>query len=191
MTGRRPSLRLGSPVVGAPGGAGRSHVPWRESPNDLRVRALYYSTRKLHTSPCSLRLDEWWLRSVIFVSTVAGVEDFRSDKSESAEGHGRARRAWDAYARRVNSVLLPALDPAIKRWASSATGDLLGFWMTWHLYGGFEGLEEIGMASRTIWRKVAKFRRAFGVHPDDYRLPGVKLDQAEFWEAIRASKSGE
>jgi hypothetical protein len=125
------------------------------------------------------------------VSTVAGVSDFRSDKSETFEGQGRARRAWDAYARRVNGVLLPALDPAIKRWASSATGDLLGFWMTWHLYGGFEGLEEIGMAPRTIWRKVAKFRRTFGVHPDDYTLPGVKLDHDAFWQAIQASKTSE
>ena len=122
---------------------------------------------------------------------MAGVSDFRSDKSETFEGQGKARRAWDAYARRVNSVLLPALDPAIKRWASSATGDLLGFWMTWHLYGGFEGLEEIGMAPRTIWRKVAKFRRAFGVHPDDYRLPGVTVDHDAFWDAIKSSEAGE
>jgi hypothetical protein len=131
------------------------------------------------------------LLTAIRDSTFGLVSDFRSDKSESVEGQGRARRAWDAYAKRVNSVLLPAADPGIKRWAASATGDLLGFWMTWHLYGGFEGLQEIGMPPRTIWRKVAKFRRAFGVHPDDYRLPGVKIDHDAFWEAIRSAKAAE
>ena len=81
------------------------------------------------------------------------MTDFRSDRSESPEGQGRARRAWDAYARRVSKVAspvaLPLMEPAIRRVANTMTVDLLGFWMAWHIYGGFEGLVEFGMHPST------------------------------------------
>jgi hypothetical protein len=119
------------------------------------------------------------------------VTDFRSDRSESPEGTGRARRVWDAYARRVSAVgrpvLAPVLDPAINRYAHNATVDLLGFWMAWQLHGGFEGLVEFGMHPSTVWRKVRRFRQVFGAHPDDYRFPGVKIDAAKYWDAARRS----
>jgi len=113
------------------------------------------------------------------------VADFRSDRSDSPEGKGRARRAWDAYAKRVNAVGLPVLEPAIERMAKSMTVDLLGFWMAWHLYGGFEGLVEFGMHPSTVWRKVKRFRLTFGAHPDEFTFPGVAIDARAYWDAAR------
>lgn len=113
--------------------------------------------------------------------------DFRSDPSESPEGKGRARWAWDAYAKAVNSAALPVLEPAIERVASRMTVDLVGFWVAWHLHGGFEGLVEAGMSPRTVWRKVQKFRAAFGEHPDTFELAGVRVDPQAYWDAARSS----
>ena len=77
-----------------------------------------------------------------------------------------------------------AVGPVVRRAARVYTMDQLGFWMAWHLYGGFEGVQEaFGMHPTTIWRKVAKFRKTFGVHPDEFRLPGVTIDQKAFWDA--------
>lgn len=118
-----------------------------------------------------------------------GMVDFRSAPMQSPEGAGKARRAWDAYARTVNKVaapvVMPVLDPAIQRLAHSMTVDMLGFWMAWHIYGGFEGLVEFGMHPSTVWRKVKRFRTVFGEHPDTYEFPGVKLDPEAYWEAAR------
>jgi len=113
------------------------------------------------------------------------VTDFRSDRSESPEGNGRARRTWDAYAKGVNALALPLLEPSIAHVANTMTVDLLGFWMAWHLHGGFEGLVEFGMHPSTVWRRVKRFRLAFGMHPDEYRFPGVEIDPTKYWEAAR------
>lgn len=111
--------------------------------------------------------------------------DFRSSPSDSAEGRGIARRAWDAYAARVE----PAIRPAAENFAAKWTADMLGFYMAWHLYGGFEGLQEgLGMHPSTIWRKVAKFRRLFGVHPDEAEFAGVKIDREAFWNNGASAK---
>jgi hypothetical protein len=119
------------------------------------------------------------------------VKDFRSERSESPEGKGRARRAWDAYAKTVNMVVTgPLFEPSIRRVAHSMTVDLLGFWMAWHIYGGFEGLVEYGMHPSTVWRKVRRFRSVFGVHPDEFVLPGVTIDPAAYWEAARSGQVG-
>ena len=84
---------------------------------------------------------------------VAVVVDFRSDPSESVEGKGIARRAWDAYADRVNKMASPALDPVAAAWGRKITEDLVGFWVMWHALGGFEGLQKFGM------HKVAHFEQ--------------------------------
>jgi hypothetical protein len=110
--------------------------------------------------------------------------DFRSDKSESFEGKGIARRTWEAYARRVNAITGPMLRGPIRHAGATETADMLGFWLLWHLYGGFEGLEEIGMHRSTIFRKVKRFRTYFKVHPDEYKVPGVTLDPETFWKAF-------
>lgn len=110
--------------------------------------------------------------------------DFRSDPSESPEGKGRARRAWDAYAK----GLLPISQPIGKVWARKATTEMVGFWVLWHVYGGFEGLHErYGMHPATIWRKVAKFRLAFGVHPDEFDFPGITVDPVAYWTGAAAA----
>ena len=106
--------------------------------------------------------------------------DFRSDPSDSPEGLGKARRAWDAYSR---AVTVP-MQPVAKAWARRATADVIGFWVLWHTFGGFEGLEQnYGMHKSTIWRKVAKFRMAFNAHPDEFVIPGITLDTESFWAA--------
>ena len=54
--------------------------------------------------------------------------------------------------------------------------DLMGFWLAWHLEGGFDGLQRMGMSRASIYRRVSLFRRTLGMHPDEYQLPGVDLD---------------
>src|SRR4051794_38725857 len=120
------------------------------------------------------------------------TEDFRSARSESAEGRGIARRAWDAYAAKVNEIASPVVEPLAERIAAPLAGDLVGFWVVWHLEGGFEGLRRIGMSRSSIYRRIKLFRRAYGQHPDEFVMPGVSLDVAEYhvgWAAHAASKS--
>ncbi len=113
--------------------------------------------------------------------------DFRSDPMESPEGKGRARRAWDAYSRAVNTVVGPVARPAVESLARKHVLDLVGFWVAWHLYGGFEGLvEHVGMHPSTVWRKVKSFRTTFGEHPDVFEMPGVTIDADAYWAAAAA-----
>ena len=103
-------------------------------------------------------------------------KDFRADRMPSPEGHGVARanfrRAWDAYAKALEPVSKPVARWAAVRW----TEDLLGFWLMWHLEGGFEGLQRLGMSRSAVYRRISSFRKVFHEHPDVYRLPGVTLD---------------
>ena len=107
------------------------------------------------------------------------MTDFRSNRMESPEGRGRARRAWDAYAKAVTR----AAEPHARRVAAPIGVDLMGFWLTWHLEGGFEGLRKLGMSRASIYRRVSAFRRYTGYHPDEYEMPGVKLDLGEYQRA--------
>jgi len=66
--------------------------------------------------------------------------------------------------------------------------DLFGFWLLWHLYGGFEGLEKFGMHPSTIWRKIARFRKMTGQHPDVFRMPGVEIDPEAYWAAANGAE---
>jgi hypothetical protein len=103
--------------------------------------------------------------------------DFRSDPMESPEGHGVARRAWDAYRGGMEKALGPLVRPV----AAGVAVDLVGFWVVWHLHGGFEGLQRLGMPRSTIYWNIKKFRTAYGAHPDEYKLAGVKIDPAAYW----------
>src|SRR4051812_24823077 len=98
----------------------------------------------------------------------------------SAEGRGLARRAWESYHRTTKRAVTPAIEkllgPAIKDYSASTVSDLIGFWLLWQLEGGFEGLQQMGMSRASIYRKVSTFRRLFGAHPDEFRLPGVDWD---------------
>lgn len=109
--------------------------------------------------------------------------DFRSDPMSTPEGEGRARKAWASYAKYVNKNITPFLAPALDPIAAGMVGDLIGFWVMWHLYGGFEGLEEFGMHKSTIWRKVARFRRITGEHPDVFQMPGITIDPKAYWSS--------
>ena len=117
--------------------------------------------------------------------------DFRSDPSESAEGKGLARRAWDAYAQRVNQITSPTLDPVAEAWARKLTEELVGFWVMWHVLGGFEGLERYGMHKTTIWRKVKKFRMILGQHPDEYKFQGITIEPTKVWDSMAAEQTDE
>jgi hypothetical protein len=94
-----------------------------------------------------------------------------------------ARRAWDTYASTVDKVARPVIEPAAYAVARKWTEDMLGFWLMWHLLGGFEGLEAFGMHRATIWRKVKKFRTMYGEHPDSFRFEGVTIDPSKAWSA--------
>ena len=111
------------------------------------------------------------------------MADFRSDKMPSVEGYGNAqgrwRAAWDAYSRAANKVAGPAVAPVARTLGFQWTTDSLGFWLLWHLEGGFEGLRAMGMSRSGIYRRVSSFRKLTGKHPDDFELAGVHLDVAE------------
>ena len=120
------------------------------------------------------------------------MTDFRSDRMESPEGRGIARRAWDAYVGAVGKVTTPALRPLVQMYAAGSVTDLLGFWAVWHLEGGFEGLRRLGMSRASIYRRVKLFRIAFGAHPDEFEMPGITLDLERYrsgWAAYHAAKA--
>lgn len=104
--------------------------------------------------------------------------DFRSDRMDSPEGRGKARQAWEAYVGAVSKVTTPALRPLVQRYAAGSVVDLIGFWVVWHLEGGFEGLQRMGMSRASIYRRIKLFRIAFGAHPDEFEMPGISLDVA-------------
>lgn len=121
--------------------------------------------------------------------------DYRSDRSASPEGAGRARRAWDAYAAAVNKTvgptLMPIVRPALEPIARNYMADMIGFWVLWHLYGGFEGLERYGYHRATIYRKIKRFRHFTGVHPDEWTVEGITIDPEAYWAAAAAAVAGE
>ncbi len=106
------------------------------------------------------------------------VSDFRSARMASPEGKGIARRAWNAYAGAVKAA--PGVETLSRKIAIPLTLDITGFWLLWHLEGGFEGLQRLGMSRSSIYRRISLFRRALGVHPDEYEMPGVKLDITKY-----------
>lgn len=120
------------------------------------------------------------------IDILFGVSDFRSDRMPSVEGHGRARAAWEAYKAATQKYVEPVVDmtplgDAIRSVSANRVGDAIGFWLMWKLHGGFEGLQSVGMTRSSIFRKVALFRQFFGVHPDDFELPGVSVDVTRVW----------
>ena len=82
---------------------------------------------------------------------------------ETPEGQGIAKKAWNAYVKAVDRRTPPFVKAkmrvALLPVGTQIVEDMIGFWVMWHLYGGFEGLEEFGMHKSTIWRKVARFRK--------------------------------
>ena len=109
-----------------------------------------------------------------------GPNDYRSDRMPSAEGRGNAKDAVDRllgthpdWAERI---------PFARQLGVKSSIASLGFWLVWQGAGGFEGLRRLGMPETTIWRYVKNFREGFGVHPDEFTMPGVDLDVVrEHW----------
>lgn len=119
------------------------------------------------------------------------VADFRSERMPSPEGEGRAKhaleQAWNLYysANKATNkpiyAALPFLKSMLRGYTASNLFDLFGFWVSWRLLGGFEGMQEhLGMSRSSIFRRIALFRRVFGEHPDVYEFPGITIDPAAF-----------
>jgi hypothetical protein len=99
------------------------------------------------------------------------------------------KKAWSIYAK--------ALEPVTSRVASpigqAVTFDMYGFWITWHLLGGFEGLQKspqeggLGMSRSAVYRRIQMFRKATGKHPDEFTLPGVSINVQEFLQFLAKS----
>ena len=114
------------------------------------------------------------------------MPDFRSEPMESPDGRGFARHAWETYAETVNRLAGPVVEPIAKKVAAPAAVDLIGFWLVWHLHGGYDGLRDLGMSRASIYRRIKLFRTSYGAHPDEYELPGVKIDVAEYAAGARS-----
>lgn len=71
----------------------------------------------------------------------------------SREGAELAVRAWrDTVTPLADAALLP-VEPAARRVALETVQSLAGFWVMWHLEGGFEGLRRIGYSEATIRKR--------------------------------------
>lgn len=119
------------------------------------------------------------------------MADFRSERSASPEGEGRAKSAmesaYDAYLQTNKSVnrrlfgAFPELRDLLRGYASSRMFDMFGFWLLWRLTGGFDGMQKmLGLSRSGMYRRVAAFREVFGEHPDVYEFPGITIDPAAF-----------
>src|SRR5258708_12751512 len=93
---------------------------------------------------------------------------------ESPEGKGIARRAWDAYSGAIENS--PVAQTLARKMAIPVSTDLLGFWMLWHLEGGFEGMRRLGMSRATIYRRIKMFRTLMASPPTEYPLPPLTPD---------------
>lgn len=110
-------------------------------------------------------------------SEAVETTDFRGQKMPSREGLGLA---WGRYKDAVNRLsqagLLPGITEASEKLARETVLARAGFWLVWQLEGGFDGMRRLGMSEATIYRKIKTFRETFGMHPDEYRFPGVTVD---------------
>ena len=81
-------------------------------------------------------------------------------------------------------VLRRIASPAERRQIASGSkesSELIGFWVTWHVAGGFEQLEESGWHRATIFRKIKRFRDTYGVHPDEFEFSWLTIDRDRVW----------
>lgn len=109
-------------------------------------------------------------------------KDLRKERMDTPEGLGRARRVWTGWSESVGLERPAAWDRAFARVGEKHMMGMFGFWMTWHLFGGFEGMRRAGWSRATIYRHLKRFRTEMGVHPDEYQLNGVDIQPAVFWD---------
>jgi len=124
--------------------------------------------------------------------------DYRSDKMDSIEGIGRARGRWFEWLSELNDseaeflMKMPNIMVFTNYDAERVQKDepvdvkerseLIGFWVMWHLAGGFRRLEQWGWHRSTIHRKIRRFRDAYGgIHPDEYRFKWIDLNLPQTW----------
>lgn len=120
---------------------------------------------------------------------------------DSPEGKGIARDRYETWAdEKLADVVESVMDPynmpvhydsnlddvpdAVRDQIADAARDdseAIGFWVAWHLAGGFERLEKAGWHRATIYRKLHRFRANYGTHPDEYVFPHIKLDTDRYW----------
>lgn len=123
--------------------------------------------------------------------------DYRTDKSESVEGHGLAASRRHAYVYSLDENFLAenlssSRAKTIEDFTDTVRDDiaedaleeseLIGFWVAWHLAGGFANLERGGWHRATVFRKIKAFRNRFGDHPDDHRFSWLRLDLEKAWQ---------
>jgi hypothetical protein len=129
--------------------------------------------------------------------TMTDEPDFRADKSITVEGSGNAAARWNAYHHALDEDVLAEAFPMrgvdeeqhpdyvrddIAEDAMEQS-ELIGFWVAWHMAGGFLALEEGGWHRATIFRKIRRFRARYGEHPDEYSFPWITLDLEGAWAA--------
>ena len=100
-----------------------------------------------------------------------------ADSPPSREGSGKARSHLDHYLSESGQAA-PTRPGPINRFLQRPDFDLRGFWLSWHLEGGFDGLLNRGIGRSAIYSRIRRFRDITGQHPDDYEIPGVTLDLA-------------
>jgi|GEM_PF-904478 len=123
------------------------------------------------------------------------LPDYRSEKMVSPEGWRNAasrREAWastlsesDYGVDQAGRSYRPD-DPDVVRRAEVTVkefSELTGFWLSWHMFGGFERLIEGGWNRATVFRKMRRFRAIFGSHPDEYKFPWIHLELEDAWRA--------
>jgi hypothetical protein len=127
---------------------------------------------------------------------VPEIPDYRADRSESIEGRGLAAARRAAFRYTLDDDVLAEAFPSGRATIEAFTelvrddiaadareeSELIGFWVAWHLAGGFANLERSGWHRATVFRKVKAFRNRFGAHPDDYRFSWIRLDLHKAWQ---------
>lgn len=129
--------------------------------------------------------------------------DFRSEAMESLEGKGVARDRYTAFMDdNLEDLVQFYLDPrnpprdfdcvdddelpddVLDQISEAAReeSEAIGFWIAWHLTGGFDRLVASGWHRATVYRKLHRFRVRYGKHPDEYLFPYIKLNHAGYWE---------
>jgi hypothetical protein len=129
--------------------------------------------------------------------------DFRTEKSDSVEGSGKAAGRLYGYLNTLDEDTLAGAFPmkTVERLEeydelvrddiaedAMEQSELIGFWVAWHMAGGFAALEEGGWHRATIFRKIKRFRTRYGAHPDEYSFPFIVLDCEKAWAANIASR---
>lgn len=128
------------------------------------------------------------------------AHDYRDDKMATLEGHGIAASLWqeflddeleDLAEQAYDEGRVKPAQPRLENWPDDLRdevasevreeSELLGFWLAWHLAGGFRQLEVSGWHRATIFRKVRQFRDSYSVHPDQADFPWLTIDLRTYW----------